>query len=130
MAEGMAGLEPRVARIESDVANLRETATRLDTRLDQVDERFDQIDERLESIDEKVDQRFDKLEGKVIHLGERMSAMEQGFQGMRENQSRLDVDLRELRSSLDRKFVWMVTTMIAFGTALLAAMARGFHWLG
>jgi hypothetical protein len=55
--------------------------------------------------------------------------MEHAFGGVSENQGRLHVDLRDLRSSLDSKFMWIVTTMIAFGTTLLAAMAEGFHWL-
>jgi hypothetical protein len=49
---------------------------------------------------------------------------------MRENQAILHVDLRDLRNSLDIKFLWIVTIMmIAFGGAILGAMAIGFHWL-
>ena len=40
-----------------------------------------------------------------------------------------NVDMGDLRRSLDTKFVWIVTTMIVFGTGLLVAMAKGFHWL-
>jgi chromosome segregation ATPase len=146
MSEGGVGLEPRVARIESDVANLKETATRIEKRFDKVDDRFDKVDERFEKIDErfdkvderfekvderfdKVDERFQKLDGKVSDLGTRMTAMERGFALMRESQTMLHVDLRDLRNSLDIKFLWIVTTMIAFGGAILGAMAKGFHWL-
>ena len=46
--------------------------------------------------------------------------MEHEFGNVKENQARLHVDLRDLRNSLDNKFVWMVTTLIAFGAALPA----------
>lgn len=104
MEEGVVRLEPRVARIESDVASLKETS-------------------------EKLDKKVDRLDEKVSHLDKRMAVMEHAFGSVSENQGRLHDDLRDLRSSLDTKFMWIVTTMIAFGTALLAAMAEGFHWL-
>ena len=110
MEEGVR-LEPRVARIESDVASLKETGEKLDRKMDRLDEKVDRLDE------------------KVSHLDKRMAVMERAFGGVSENQGRLHVDLRDLRGSLDTKFMWIVTTMIAFGTALLAAMAEGFHWL-
>ena len=78
-----------------------------------------------------VEEKFEKLDGKINGLDKRMVVMETEFGGLKENQARFGVDLRDLRSSLDTKFIWwIVTTMIAFGTALLAAMAKGFHWLG
>lgn len=121
MEQGAVGLEPRVARIEADVANLKETVTRLDKKFDRLDEKIDvrflsldrKIDERFLSLDRKIDDRFLNLDGKVNALNQGMVVME-----------------RELRRSLDTKFIWIVTTMIAFGAALLAAMAKGFHWLG
>lgn len=111
MEEGMVRLEPRVARIESDVANLKEAAEKLDRNVDRLDGKVDRLDEKVSRLDKK------------------MAVMEHALGGVSENQARLHVDLRDLRNSLDTKFVWIVTTMIAFGTALLAAMAEGFHWL-
>ncbi len=129
MEEGAVGLDSRVARIESDVANIGEAVVRIDKRMDRLDEkidgRFDRIDERFA----KVDENFAKLDGKVNDLDKRMAVMERGFTDLSANQVNLHIDLRQLRSSLDTKFVWIVTTMIAFGMALLAAMAKGFHWL-
>jgi chromosome segregation ATPase len=148
--ESVGRLEPRVARIESDVANLKETVDRLDKkvdrledkvdqRFDKVDERFDKVDQRFDKLDERfdeVDQRFEKiderfltLDSDVNNLDKTMAVMERGSQDVRETQGRLHIELQHLRSSLDAKFLWIVTTMIAFGTALLAAMAKGFHWL-
>jgi chromosome segregation ATPase len=111
MEEGVVRLESRVARIESDVASLKETGEKLGKKMD------------------RLDGKVDRLDGKVSHLDERLAVMEHAFGGVSENQGRLHVDLRDLRSSLDSRFMWIVTTMIAFGTALLAAMAEGFHWL-
>jgi chromosome segregation ATPase len=111
MEEGMVGVAPRLARIESDVATLK-------VNVAQLDEKVERLDEKVERLDEKVD-----------GLGNRMTAIESGFVGMNENQSRLYEGLRDLRNSLDTKFMWIVTTMIAFGTALIAAMAEGFHWI-
>jgi hypothetical protein len=108
MEDGVLRLEPRVARIESDVGSLKETVTRLD---------------------KKFDERFDKLDGKVNGIDKRMAVMEHGFDDVRRHQANLNIDLRDLRRSLDAKFIRIVTTMIAFGAALLAAMAKGFHWL-
>jgi chromosome segregation ATPase len=136
--EGLARLEPRIARIESDVASLKETAVRLNGRFDQVDERFKQVDERFNQIDqrfdkidrrfEKIDERFGKLDGKIEGLGLRMTRLEQGFDDMNESQTMMRMDLRDLRNSVDSKFLWILTTMFAFGAAILAAMAQGFHW--
>lgn len=115
MEEGEARLEPRVARIESDVASIKEAVARIDKRVDR--------------LDEKVDERFAKVDARFNGLDVRMAAMEQGFENLKENQAILHVDLRDLRNSLDIKFVWIVTTMIAFAVAILGAMAKGFHWL-
>ena len=122
MEEGEVRLEPRVARIESDVANLKETVGRLDKKVDRLDEK---IDEKFE----KIDERFKKLDEKVGGLDKRMVAMEVGFEHVKEGQATLHVDLRDMRNSLDAKFIWIVTTMFVFGAAILAAMAKGFHWL-
>lgn len=137
MEEGVVGLEPRVARIEADVANLKETVTRLeekvDERFDKVDERFDKVDERFDKVDERferIDERFGRIDAKLNQLDQGMTVMESRFEGLTKIQTSLDTDLRELRKSLDSKFLWIVTTMIAFGSALLAAMAKGFHWFG
>ncbi|MDE2450726.1 MAG: hypothetical protein KGO22_17255 [Gammaproteobacteria bacterium] len=121
--DGVVRLEPRVARIESDVANLKETVKKLDAK--------------LERLDEKFDEKFERLDGKINHLGARMACMETEFGYLKESQARFgvdlrdlcSVDLRDLRSSLDTKFLWILTTMIAFGMALLAALAEGFHWV-
>lgn len=146
--EGMIQLGPRVARIESDVETLKETVVRLDKRLD---ERFDKLDGKIDSLDAKLggkigsldaklDGRFksldDKLDGKISSLDgtvngidKKVAVLEHGFDEMIRHQESLSMDLRDLRRSLDAKFIWIVTTMIAFGAALLAAMAKGFHWL-
>lgn len=125
MEEGVARLEPRIERIESDVATLKVSVQRLDDKVERLDEKVEQLDERVGGLDEKVE----RLDGKVDDLGIRMTAMETQLVGVRENQSSFLVDLRELRHSLDAKFIWILTAMIAFGMALLAAMAKGFHWL-
>lgn len=56
--------------------------------------------------------------------------MEHGLNTLIANQLRCERKLLALRDSLDIKFIWIVSTMIAFGSALLWAMAKGFHWLG
>jgi predicted nuclease with TOPRIM domain len=111
MDEGVVRLEPRVARIESDVVNLKETVEKLDRKVDRLDEKVDRLGE------------------KVDHLDKRMTIVERVLAGVGKNQEAVHGDLRDLRGSLDTKFLWIVTTMIVFGTALLAAMAQGFHWL-
>ncbi|MHB8815987.1 MAG: hypothetical protein ACYDAE_22375 [Steroidobacteraceae bacterium] len=55
--------------------------------------------------------------------------MDLRFDNMRDIQGRLHLDLLDLRRSLDTKFLWIMTIMIAFEAVLLAAMAKGFHWL-
>ena len=139
--EGVARLEPRVARIESDVESLKKAVDKLDAKVDRVDakvdrldakfdEKFEKVDQKFEKLDGKINGKFETLDGKINGLDKRMVVMETEFGGLKENQARFGVDLRDLRSSLDTKFLWILTTMIAFGTALLAAMAKGFHWLG
>lgn len=127
--EGTVRLEPRVARIESDVASLKETVEKLDAKVERLDRKLDARFEKLDERFERVDERFEKVDEKINHLGARMAFMESEFGNLKENQARFAVDLGDLRRSLDAKFMWIVTTMIAFGTALLAAMAEGFHWL-
>lgn len=129
MEDGVVLLEPRVARIEADVASLKDSVVRLDEK---VDERFDKIDKRFDKVDERfarVDEKFAMLDGKINTLDKRMAVFECGLEGLRVNQARFHDDLNGLRGSLDTKFIWIVTTMIAYGSALLAAMAKGFHWL-
>ena len=65
----------------------------------------------------------------VVGLKVDMAVLKEAVSDLRVNQARFGDDLRDLRGSLDTKFIWIVSTMIAFGTALLAAMAEGFHWL-
>lgn len=108
--EGVVRLEPRVARIESDIASLKD-------RVESLDEKVERLDEKVERLDEKVD-----------NLDRRMVVMETEFGILRGNQADFAIDLRDLRNSLDSKFMWILTAMIAFGMALLAAMAEGFHW--
>src|SRR5579863_979391 len=143
MEDGVVQLEPRVARIEADVASLKDSVARLDQKVDRLDERvderfnkvddrFDKVDDRFDKVDEKfakIDEKFAMLDGKVNTLDKRMAVFECGLEGLRENQARFHDDLNGLRGSLDAKFIWIVTTMITFGIALLAAMAKGFHWL-
>lgn len=59
-----------------------------------------------------------------------MNVMEHCLNTLIANQLRCERKLLALRDSLDIKFIWIVSTMIAFGSALLWAMAKGFHWLG
>ena len=112
--EGVVRLEPRVARIESDVASLKGVVEKLDAKVDRLDER--------------IHAKFERLDGKINHLGTRMAAVESEVGNIKENLTGFAIALRDLRSSLDSKFMWILTTMIAFGMALLAAMAEGFHW--
>lgn len=116
------GLQSRVVQIESDVATLKERVNRLDNRVEQG---FDKVDRRFD----KLDQRFVSLDGKINDLDRRMTVMESRFFAVGESQARLHVDMCDLRRPLDAKFIWMVTTMIAFGSVLVAALAKGFHWI-
>lgn len=126
MGEDPVALEPRVARIEADVANLKDMVTGVDRKVDRLEEK---MDDRFEKMEKRVEERFSAPDGKINLLDRLVVVMEQSVNNISENQVRLHGDLRDLRNSLDSKFIWIVTTMIAFGSALLAAIAKGFHWL-
>jgi hypothetical protein len=83
------------------------------------------LDARAERVEKKVDQ----LDDKVDALDRRAAVVEVNTGNINQNVARLEVDVRDLRSSLDTKFIWIASTMIGFGVALLAAMAKGFHWV-
>lgn len=150
MSESGVGLEPRMARIETEVVNLGPTFLRLEQkidrlggkiedRFDKVERRFDKLDERFEKVHqrfEKVDQRFKNVDEQFEQVDQRFSALDEAVAGMaadlvhlKEGQARLHTDLRDLLRSLDSKFIWIVTTLLALGGALLGVMAHGFHWL-
>lgn len=69
-----------------------------------------------------LEPRVARIEADVAHLKEAVIRLDKKI-------DRLDDKFDELRRSLDSKFIWIVTTMFAFGAALLATMAKGFHWL-
>ena len=103
MEEGVVQLVPRIVRIEADVAGLGKDVAELKKDVSDLKKDVSGLKEDVSGLKEKVD-------------------------ALGVNQARFHDDLRDLRGSLDSKFIWIVTTMIAFGTALLAAMAKGFHW--
>jgi len=115
MEDSVVGLEPRLVRIESGVAAL-------DARMGRVEQRLDQLDGKVDRLGERLGERMDGL-------GARVAVVEADTRNIKENLGNLEGAVRDLRNSLDVKFIWIVTTMIAFGSALLAAMAKGFHWL-
>ena len=84
---------------------------------------------RIEADVSSLKEDVSGLKKDVAGLKEDVAGLKENVRSLREGQGRLHDDLRDLRGSLDTKFIWIVTTMIAFGTALLAAMAEGFHWL-
>lgn len=129
MEEGVVRLEPRIARIESGVAGL--------------EKRVDQLDGKVERLDESVGT-----------LDRRVAVLEANTENIKENVGRLEVDMRDMRQSFDKKFDslidkfgdihrelrgltrFMITmfvsffaTLIGFGGAILGVMAKGFHWL-
>ena len=80
-----------------------------------------------------LEPRVARIEADVANLKETVARLDKNIDRLDDKIDRLDdkIDDRfgELRRSLDTKFIWIVTTMIAFGAALLATMAKGFHWL-
>jgi hypothetical protein len=89
----------------------------------------EKIDRKIDGLGSRLEVKINSLDGKVNGIESRMAVMESGFHEMRTHQANLSIDLRDLRGSLDTKFLWIVSTMIGFGVALLAAMAEGFHWV-
>ena len=70
--------------------------------------------------------RVARIEADVANLKETVARLDKKIDRL---DDKIDDRFGELRRSLDSKFIWIVTTMIAFGAALLATMAEGFHWL-
>jgi hypothetical protein len=98
--------------MESDGTTIKEAVIRLDMR---VEERFDQVRQKFE----KLDQRYASLDGRsTIHdddLPIRQHGRESG-----------PAAYRPARPApvADCKFVGMLTTTIAFGSAMVAALPR------
>lgn len=84
---------------------------------------------RIETDVASLNEKVERLGSQINSLDKRMAVMERDSGNMKDNLAKLDVDLRDLRTSLDTKLIWMVSTMITFGIGLLATMAAGFHWI-
>ena len=91
--------------MEESTGGLEPRVARIEADVANLKETVTRLDKKVERLDQKIDDRFEKLD------------------------QRLHAGLGDLRRSLDTKFIWIVTTMIAFGAAMLATMAKGFHWL-
>jgi hypothetical protein len=79
----------------------------IDHRFDIVDQRFEAIDERFEAIDQRfeaIDQRFEAIDQRFDAIDHRFDAADQRFEaferGVGESFTRVDNDLRELRSQM------------------------------
>lgn len=91
--------------MEECAGGLEPRVARIEADVANLKDAVARLDNKIDRLDDKIDDRFENLD------------------------QRLHADLGDLRRSLDTKFTWIVTTMIAFGAALLATMAEGFHWL-
>lgn len=98
--------------MEECAGGLEPRVARIEADMANLKETVTRLDNKIDRLDDKIDDRFDKIDDRFEKLDQRLHA-----------------DLGDLGRSLDTKFTWIVTTMIAFGAALLATMAEGFHWL-
>ncbi|WP_428485388.1 hypothetical protein [Rhodopila sp.] len=105
-------MEARLAVLEhiakTTVAALERLEQRQDQLLDRMDRRFDALDHKFQAVDRKfeaVDRKFEAMDRK------------------------LEAKFDTLASRHHADFLWLLAMNIATIGSLLAAMARGFHWL-
>ena len=82
-----------------------------------------------------LEARVARIESDVAHLKIDVADIKGELRTVRDRMATntetadLRVDLRDLRNKVDRHFMWLLGTQAAMLTALLSAMAKGFHWL-
>ena len=94
------------------------------------------------------------MEESLGSLDRRVAVLEANTGSMKESIGRIEVDLRDMRKSVDQRFealdrkldsfhqelrgvmrflvgvvISFFTTLIAFGAAILGVLVKGFHWL-
>jgi hypothetical protein len=88
---------------------------------------------------------MDRLDERVGLIERRLVAVEVNTENIKENLGKLDIDMREMRKSMDDKFesmhkeirglmrfmigilITFFTTLIGLGAGLLAELAKGLH---
>lgn len=129
-----AKMDARFDKVDAKFVNAddKETA-KFDTFHAEMDGRFDKIDGRFEKVDErfaKVDERFDKVDKKFdafhAEMDSRFDKVDKKFDAFHaEMDSRFDkVDehFDKLDTKIDGNLKWMMSTMIAMGAAIIAAV--------
>jgi hypothetical protein len=106
------GMEARIAVLEHIAKTTAATLERLEQRQEIL---IDRIDQRQEAFLDRMDRRFDAVERRFEAVDRRFEASDRRF----------DTVVAHQRSD----FLWLVAMNVATIGSLLAAMARGFHWL-
>ena len=81
MDEGVALLEPRIARIESDLGSLNEKVDRIDQRVACIDKKVDDLDRKVDGLDKRVDgldKKVDGLDKRVDDLDKKVAGRAAG----------------------------------------------------
>ena len=98
-------LDSRVARLESDVANISTHVA--DIKVD------------LRELRNEVKADVATING---NLREMRSTMERRFEAV-------DKRFEGMNQKIDQLAIWLVSTLLGLGAAILGTMAAGFHWL-
>jgi hypothetical protein len=106
------GMEARIAVLEHIAKTTAATLERLEQRQEVL---IDRIDQRQEAFLDRMDRRFDAVDRRFEAVDRRFEASDRRF----------DTVVAQQRSD----FLWLVAMNVATIGSLLAAMARGFHWL-
>ena len=96
------------------------------------------------SPEKPMEARIARIESDVAHLRTDVGDIKIDLRGLRDKLDLLDaklsektdklaVGLTETKASLERSLasakIWVLLLLIGYGTAMLAAMARGFGWI-
>ena len=98
-------LDSRVARLESDVANISINVA--DIKLD------------LREMRGTLERKFEAINQKFMSFDRKFTTFDQKFDGK----------IATLNQKIDHWAIWLISTLLGLGAAILGAMAAGFHWL-
>jgi len=98
-----------VAYLREDLQDLRNDVRRLDTKIDNLRQ---DVDARIDGLRQDMDARIDGLR----------QDMEARFGIMNDRIDGLSNDIEELRREMGSYVRWMITTMVAVGALIVAAI--------
>lgn len=102
-------MEARIARLESDVAHMRTDVAEI--KLD------------LRGLRDKMDLLGAEVSKNTLKLTETKASIENSIASAKAETK------ANLKSSIASAKIWVLLFLIGYGTAILAAMARGFGWI-